>query len=81
MAVQVTDYLELLPALIKAHEGSVWVTYDAEGDVLYVSFTQPNVADYSDEIERDVLARYDVDGKLIGYTVLNASLHTQLRSA
>jgi len=71
----VEDVLKLLPALRRAHAGSFWVSYDAEGDVLYLSFRLPNVAETSDEIERDVLARYDEKGELIGYTVLNASRH------
>ena len=72
---RVEDYLRLLPALKQAHDGSVWVSYDVEADVLYVSFRMPNVAETSDEVQRDVLARYDAQGELIGYTVLNASRH------
>ena len=71
----VEEVLRLLPALRKVHSGSVWVSYDAEADVLYVSFRMPNVAETSDEVQRDVLARYDEQGELIGYTVLNASRH------
>lgn len=72
---EVESYMRLLPELLRAHAGSSWLSYDAEGDVLYVSFSMPNVADSTDEVERDVLARYDESGALIGYTVLNASRH------
>ncbi|MEZ5337217.1 MAG: DUF2283 domain-containing protein [bacterium] len=50
------------------------MTYDAEGDVLYISFEKGLAADDSEEIADDVIARYQA-GRVIGYTVLNASLH------
>jgi uncharacterized protein YuzE len=48
--------------------------YDAEGDVLYINYEPGVAADESDEIDEDVIGRFK-DGRVIGYTVLNASLH------
>ena len=46
--------------------------YDAEGDVLYISFGEPQEADDSDITEEGVIIRLK-EGKIIGLTILNAS--------
>ena len=51
----------------------VWVDYDREADVVYVSFRRPQHA--TDTIEMDdqgILLRYR-GKKLVGVTILNAS--------
>jgi uncharacterized protein YuzE len=62
--------LSLLPALQK--EPRTTVSYDQEGDVLYVSLSPGAVADDSDLGEDDILVRYK-EGQIIGYTILHAS--------
>jgi uncharacterized protein YuzE len=46
--------------------------YDAEGDVLYISFGEPQEADDSDITEEGAIIRLK-EGKIIGLTILNAS--------
>ena len=69
------DYLGVLPALRRAPAGQLWASYDADADVMYVSFRMPNEAESTDEIETDILERTDAQGEVIGYTILNASRH------
>ena len=74
MAVMVDNYLRLLPDLRDQPAHTAQVRYDEVGDVLYINFEPGVAADESDEIEEDVIGRFK-DGRAIGYTVLNASLH------
>ena len=49
----------------------VWVDYDEEADVLYMSFRRPQKATKTIEIDEDILLRKD--GKaVVGLTILNA---------
>jgi uncharacterized protein YuzE len=48
------------------------VDYDPKGDVLYISFGEPQEADDSDITEEGVIIRLK-EGKIIGLTILNAS--------
>jgi len=50
----------------------LWVDYDKEADVLYVNFDEPQKADNARE-EKGVITRTR-KGKIVGLTVLNASL-------
>lgn len=45
--------------------------YDAEGDVLYISFGSPQPADDSDMTDEGVIVRLK-DGRIIGLTIPNA---------
>lgn len=74
MALTLDNYLRLIPELRDTAGRTVHLTYDAVGDVLYVNFEKGEAADESDEVAQDVIARYK-DGRVIVYTVLNASLH------
>ncbi len=50
----------------------VWIDYDKEADVLYMSFRKPQRAIKTIEVADDILIRKD--GKnIVGITVLNAS--------
>lgn len=46
--------------------------YDDEGDVLYISFGEPQPADDGDVTDDGVIIRTR-EGKIVGLTVLNAS--------
>jgi len=74
MAVITDSIRSLLPEFREQPARSFSMSYDAEGDVLYINFEKGLAADDSDEITDDVIARY-FEGRVIGYTVLNASLH------
>ena len=50
----------------------VWLDYDREADVLYMSFRKPQRATETIELEDDILVHKD--GKeIVGLTILNAS--------
>jgi uncharacterized protein YuzE len=50
----------------------MWIDYDREADVLYISFKRPQRATDSEMLENGVLLRYK-DDELIGLTMLDAS--------
>ena len=50
----------------------MWVDYDKEADVLYVSFRRPQRARKTVEFDDDILLRTD-GRKIVGITILNAS--------
>jgi len=50
----------------------VWVDYDKEADVLYLSFRKPQRATKTFEMDNDVLIRTDAE-EVVGMTILNAS--------
>lgn len=53
-------------------EKYMWLSYDAEADVLYINFRKPSTATDSELTDDDVIIRYDGD-EVVGYTVLHAS--------
>jgi len=58
----------------------VWVDYDQEADVLYMSFRKPQNATKTIEVDDDILVRED--GRMIvGLTILNASARRGRRKA
>ncbi len=69
---EVTDYLQLLPAALRAPRGYIWTSYDAEADVLYVNFKKPAHATDSELRDDDIVVRYEGD-EVIGLTILHAS--------
>ncbi len=47
-------------------------SYDAEGDVLYLSVGEPQAAADSEETPEGHVLRFDAAGKIIGLTIINA---------
>jgi uncharacterized protein YuzE len=70
--VTIEQYLKFLPTIDQSPHKSVWLSYDAEGDVLYIQFKKPSLADESELTEDDILVRYQNE-EIIGYTILHAS--------
>lgn len=68
----VQEYLKLLPVVKRAPQGSLWSSYDAEADVLYINFKKPSQATDSELTEDDVIIRYEGD-TVVGMTILHAS--------
>jgi uncharacterized protein YuzE len=50
----------------------VWVDYDREADVLYMSFRKPQGATKTIELDEDTLVRKD-GRTIVGLTIMNAS--------
>jgi len=58
--------------MVKLPVQHLWLDYDKEADVLYMSFRKPQRATETVELEDDILIRKD--GKeIVGLTILNAS--------
>ena len=70
--VSLTEYLDLVPALLRAPHRTVWSSYDVDADVLYLNFTKPASATDSELTDNDIIVRYEGD-EVIGLTVLHAS--------
>ncbi len=66
-------FLHLLPNVQQSPQRTVWLTYDADADTLYVNFKKPSFASDSELTDDDVIVRYE-DDKVIGYTILHASM-------
>ena len=71
-ALAIEEYLRLLPLLKQTEQGFLWMSYDAEADVLYVNFKKPSYATDSELTDDDVIIRYE-DEEVIGLTILHAS--------
>ncbi len=57
--------------IVKLPFEHLWIDYDREADVLYLSFRKPQRATKTIETD-DILIRKD-DDKIVGITILNAS--------
>ncbi|MEK7795386.1 MAG: DUF2283 domain-containing protein [Candidatus Hydrogenedentota bacterium] len=66
------DVLPLLRFIMNTPDKSLWCSYDAEADVMYVNFKKPSCATDSELTDEDLIVRYDGD-EVIGVTVLHAS--------
>jgi len=64
--------LNLTANLIKLPVRNVWIDYDKEADVLYLSFRRPQRAKKTMEAGDDILVRTD-ENEIVGITILNAS--------
>ena len=58
--------------ILKMSARQVWIDYDKEADVLYMSFRKPQRAVETIELDDDMLLRKDGE-KIVGLTILNAS--------
>ena len=63
---------ELVAHLLRMPVPRLWSSYDAEGDVLYLTFKRPSRAEDSELTDDDVIIRYE-GGQVVGLTFLNAS--------
>jgi uncharacterized protein YuzE len=58
--------------IVKLPLEHIWIDYDREADVLYLSFRKPQRATKTIETADDILIRKDND-MIVGITILNAS--------
>ncbi len=68
----VIDLVNFLPTVQRAPGQMMWISYDEEADVLYVTFRNPPTVTDSELTEDDVIVRYSGDD-IVGYTILHAS--------
>jgi len=63
--------LNSIPYLLTAPSRKIWIDYDDDADVLYISFHKPQKA--NDSIMEDNIIYHYRDEKLVGITVLRAA--------
>lgn len=63
--------------ILRMSAKQVWIDYDKEADVLYMSFRKPQRATETVELEDDMLLRKDGE-TIVGLTILNASIRSQV---
>lgn len=69
----VAQVVEAIPHLLRLPAGKVWVDYDREADVLYISLRRPQKATNTRYVDDEgILLRYRGE-ELVGITVLDAS--------
>lgn len=68
----IQEYLKLLPVVKQSPQGSLWSSYDAEADVLYINFKKSSHATDSELTDDDVIIHYEGD-EVVGLTILHAS--------
>ncbi len=68
----IKNCLSLVSKLVKLSLEHVWIDYDREADVLYLSFRKPQRATKTIETDDDILLRKD-GNKIVGITILNAA--------
>ncbi len=66
------EVFEATPHLLRFPKNKLWIDYDKEADVLYLSFERPQNATDSEMRDDGVLLRYKRE-KLVGITILEAS--------
>jgi uncharacterized protein YuzE len=68
----IKNCLSLTADLIRLPLEHMWIDYDREADVLYLSFRKPQRATKTIETDDDILIRKD-GNKIVGVTILHAS--------
>jgi len=67
-----SEVFKATPHLLKFPVTKMWIDYDKEADVLYISFDRPQKATDSEMLGNGILHRYR-GKKLVGLTILEAS--------
>jgi len=67
-----SEVFKATPHLLKFPVTRMWIDYDKEADVLYISFDRPQKATDSMMSPNGILHRYRGE-KLVGLTILEAS--------
>jgi uncharacterized protein YuzE len=66
------EVYEVISHIIKMPETKMWIDFDKEADVMYLSFKRPQKATDTEKLKNGILLRYRGD-ELVGITVLDAS--------
>ncbi len=64
--------MKAIPYIIESPHRRMWIDYDEEADVLYISFVYPPKAVEHEEDESGVVKNYDENGNLVGLTIIGA---------
>jgi uncharacterized protein YuzE len=69
--ISIKKISEMVPRILSMPSKMMWIDYDEEADVLYISFEKPQKATDS-KIVDDVIVHYR-NNDVVGVTVLHAS--------
>ncbi|MFH1392466.1 MAG: DUF2283 domain-containing protein [bacterium] len=64
--------IEIMPYIIRMPSKHIWLDYDQEADVMYVSFEKPQQATDTEVLDNGMLVRKR-NNKIVGLTLMNAS--------
>ena len=65
------ELMKMIPHVVRSSTKKVWIDYDEEADVLYVSFVYPPNAIEHEE-DDGIIRNYNKEGKLTGLTIIAA---------
>lgn len=65
--------MQAVPFLIRFPTDRIMIDFDREADVLYISLERPQKSTHSEMTDDGILMNYR-DDRLVGITVLNASM-------
>ncbi|MHA1582846.1 MAG: DUF2283 domain-containing protein [Candidatus Baldrarchaeia archaeon] len=66
------EVLKIIPHILKSSHKKMWIDYDEEADVIYISFVYPPKAVEHEEDENGIIKNYDKNGNLVGLTIIEA---------
>lgn len=66
------DAIKIIPNIINMPSKHVWLDYDKQADVMYVSFEKPQQATDTEVLDNGMLIRKR-NNRIVGLTVMNAS--------
>ena len=75
--VQLSDFLDAIPAVLQAPHRSMQCTYDEPADVIYMNFEPGAEATDSELGPEDIIVRYRGE-EIIGLTILRASRRSRV---
>ena len=77
LPVQLSDFLDVIPAVLQAPHRLMQCTYDEPADVIYMNFEPGAGATDSELGPDDIIVRYRGE-EIIGLTILRASRRSQV---
>ena len=77
LPVQLSDFLDVIPAVLQAPHRSMQCTYDEPADVIYMNFEPGAEATDSELGPDDIIVRYRGE-EIIGLTILHASSRSRV---
>ncbi|MDF2953808.1 MAG: putative antitoxin component YuzE of a toxin-antitoxin system [Thermodesulfobacterium sp.] len=68
----INEIFKVTHCLLKFPQKKMWIDYDEEADVLYISFRRPQKATDTKMTKEGILLRFK-NNELVGITILDAS--------
>ncbi|OPY48303.1 MAG: hypothetical protein A4E46_00011 [Methanosaeta sp. PtaU1.Bin016] len=75
------EIMKIIPHVVRSTKKKVWIDYDEEADVLYISFVYPPNAIEHEEDEAGIIRNYDEEGELTGLTIVAAKRFAEKTAA